>query len=41
MGYLARRVPGVRVKELVGQDHFAHREAPAVFAQALRELLLT
>ncbi|AMU58131.1 alpha/beta fold hydrolase [Mycobacteroides abscessus] len=41
VGYLARRVPGVRVKELVGQDHFAHREAPAVFAQALRELLLS
>nr|WP_235733530.1 alpha/beta hydrolase [Mycobacteroides chelonae] len=40
VGYLARRVPGVRVKELVGQDHFAHRTAPAMFAGVLRELLL-
>ncbi|WP_191987025.1 alpha/beta fold hydrolase [Mycobacteroides franklinii] len=40
VGYLARRVPGVRVKELDGQDHFAHRDAPAMFARVLRELLL-
>ncbi|WP_078315328.1 alpha/beta hydrolase [Mycobacterium sp. D16Q16] len=40
VGYLARRVAGVRVKELVGQGHFAHREAPAMFAGVLRELLL-
>lgn len=40
VGYLARRVVGARVKELVGQDHFAHRNAPAMFAGVLRELLL-
>lgn len=40
VGYLARRVPGVRVKELVGQDHFAHREAPVMFARMLREFFL-
>ncbi len=40
VGYLARKVAGARVKELVGQDHFAHRDAPAMFARVLRELLL-
>lgn len=39
VGYLARRVSGVRVRELVGQDHFAHRTAPQMLAQVLRELL--
>ncbi|ALR10213.1 alpha/beta hydrolase [Mycobacteroides saopaulense] len=40
VGYLARRIAGVRVKELEGQDHFAHRDAPTMFARVLRELLL-
>ncbi|MUM23473.1 alpha/beta fold hydrolase [Mycobacterium sp. CBMA271] len=40
VGYLAQRVAGARVKELAGQDHFAHRKAPAMFAAVLRELLL-
>lgn len=39
VGYLARRVAGVQVKELVGQDHFAHRRAPALLAEVLREFL--